>query len=328
MDYLTPIIIANAGIQGLTAKLDLMLLAFAVGATVLSGMFFGLLPAWRVTRAGVSDVIKEQGSTSSASVSHVRFRKILVAGQVAFTMLLLAGATLFVRTLLNLRHQDLGLRAANVMSFSIFAGSERIRHPTNDCAHRSVACPHCCVPGCATVVPQKSCALTGNDEGTNITAEGSTSFRKISKTSITSQVSADYFSTLGSRSFRAANSRRLTALPVPKSLLRARRWSSVSSLAAIPLACISLSAGADKVRAGHRDRRRRKGRQAGSRQDRHAQSVRLHSLLAEARRLQHDVLCEFLARPSAVGPGTPKQSPRTRCQPASLRSEDSRAHRR
>ena len=72
-----------------------------------------------MTRLGVSDVIKDQGSTSSASVSHVGFRKFLVAGQVAFTMLLLAGAGLFVRSLWNLRNQDLGLRTDNVITFSV-----------------------------------------------------------------------------------------------------------------------------------------------------------------------------------------------------------------
>ena len=119
MRILTPIVVANAGIQGLTENLDPSVLAFAIGATLLSGIFFGLIPAWRVTRMGVSDVIKDQGSTSSASVSHVGFRKVLVAGQVAFTMLLLAGAGLFMRSLWNLRNQDLGLKTDNVITFSI-----------------------------------------------------------------------------------------------------------------------------------------------------------------------------------------------------------------
>ncbi|HEY2545024.1 MAG TPA: ABC transporter permease, partial [Candidatus Acidoferrum sp.] len=92
MRVLTPIVVENAGIQGLSDSLDKGVLAFAIAATALSGIFFGLIPAWRVTRMGVADVIKDQGSTSSASVSHVGFRKLLVAGQVAFTILLLAGA--------------------------------------------------------------------------------------------------------------------------------------------------------------------------------------------------------------------------------------------
>jgi hypothetical protein len=112
-------VVSNTGIHGLSEHLDPVVLSFAVAATLFSGVFFGLIPAWRVTRLGVSDVIKDQGSTSSASVSHVGFRKFLVAGQVAFTMLLLAGAGLFVRSLWNLQKQDLGLKPDNVITFSI-----------------------------------------------------------------------------------------------------------------------------------------------------------------------------------------------------------------
>src|SRR5262249_13109344 len=83
ISVLAPIIVANAGIGGLVPKLDPVVLGFAAGATLISGVLFGLLPAWRVSGSSVSDVIKDQGSTSSASVSHVRFRKWLVAGQVA-----------------------------------------------------------------------------------------------------------------------------------------------------------------------------------------------------------------------------------------------------
>ena len=197
MDYLTPIIIANAGIQGLNAKLDLTLLVFALGATLLSGTFFGLLPAWRVTRSDVSDVIKEQGSTSSASVSHVRFRKILVAGQVAFTMLLLAGATLFVRTLLNLRNQDLGLRTANVMSFSISPALNGYDAPRTIALVDQLRARIAALPGVRTVGSAEIGALTGTDEGTNVTAEGGTQPPEEEQHVNYVAVSADYFSTLG-----------------------------------------------------------------------------------------------------------------------------------
>ena len=72
---LTSIVTVNAGIDGLKAQLDPAVLLYAIAATLFSGIFFGALPAWRVTRNSVTDVIKDQGSTSSASVAHVRFRK-------------------------------------------------------------------------------------------------------------------------------------------------------------------------------------------------------------------------------------------------------------
>ncbi|HEX3119635.1 MAG TPA: ABC transporter permease, partial [Candidatus Acidoferrum sp.] len=67
---LVPIVVANAQIDDLKAQLNSTVLLYAIGATLLSGIFFGVLPAWRVTRNSVTDVIKDQGSTSSASVAH------------------------------------------------------------------------------------------------------------------------------------------------------------------------------------------------------------------------------------------------------------------
>src|SRR2546426_12111579 len=80
---------------------------------------FRSIPAWRATRTGVSQMLKDQGSTTSAGPGHVRFRKYLVAGQVAFTLLLLTGGALFARTLWNLRKQNLGLSTENLITFSI-----------------------------------------------------------------------------------------------------------------------------------------------------------------------------------------------------------------
>ncbi|MBV9887695.1 MAG: ABC transporter permease [Acidobacteria bacterium] len=169
---LVPIVTANASIDGLKAQLDPSVLLYAIAATLLSGIFFGVLPAWRVTRNSVTDVIKDQGSTSSASVAHVRFRKILVAGQVAFTLLLLAGAALFTKTLWNLRNVDLGLRTEHVISFTISPSlngydSKRTIHLIDDLRARLAA-----LPGVHSVTSSELGALTGDTSGSNITAEG------------------------------------------------------------------------------------------------------------------------------------------------------------
>ena len=172
ISVLTPIVVTNAGIEGLRPSLDLTVLAYAIGATLLSGIFFGIIPAWRVTRSSVTDVIKDQGSTSSASVSHVRFRKVLVAGQVAFTMLLLAGAALFTRTLWNLRNFDIGIRTEQVINFSIapaLNGYDKLRTVALvDQLRGRIAA----LPGVRSVSTSEIATLTGDDEGRNITAEG------------------------------------------------------------------------------------------------------------------------------------------------------------
>src|SRR3977135_1189958 len=99
--------------------MDGSVLRSAAAATMVSALLFGLIPAWRATRAGVSQMLKDQGSTTSAGPGQVRFRKYLVAGQVAFTLLLLTGGALFSRTLWNLRKENLGLSTENLITFSI-----------------------------------------------------------------------------------------------------------------------------------------------------------------------------------------------------------------
>ena len=199
MRILTPIVVANAGIHGLTENLDPVVLAFAIGATVFSGIFFGLIPAWRMTRLGVSDVIKDQGSTSSASVSHVGFRKVLVAGQVAFTMLLLAGAGLFMRSLWNLQKQDLGLKLDNVIAFSIEPALNGYDTPRSIALIDQLRARIAALPGVRSVGTGDVATLSGDDEGSNITAEGGMQAQLPEDQQDVDHiaVSPAYFSTLG-----------------------------------------------------------------------------------------------------------------------------------
>jgi putative ABC transport system permease protein len=197
ISILTPIIVSNARIAGLVPRLDPVVLAFAVGATLVSGLLFGLVPAWRVTRSSVSDAIKNQGSTASASVSHVRFRKWLVAGQVAFTLLLLAGGAMFVRTLWNLRTLDLGLRTENVSSFSIAPALNGYDTPRTVALVDQLRARIASLPGVRSIATADIAALTGDDEGRNITPEGGVQLPEELQDVNYVSVSSGYFSTLG-----------------------------------------------------------------------------------------------------------------------------------
>jgi predicted permease len=197
MRILTPIVGANTGIRGLTQNLDTGVLLFAIGATLLSGILFGIIPSWRVTRLGVSDVIKDQGSTSSASVAHVGFRKLLVAGQVAFTMLLLAGAGLFMRSLWNLRNQDLGLKTDNVITFSIQPSLNGYDTPRSIALLDQTRARIASIPGVRSVGSGDVATLSGDDEGSNITAEGGPQLAEELQDVDRVAISPNYFSTLG-----------------------------------------------------------------------------------------------------------------------------------
>ncbi len=196
MNILTQAVVSETGIQGITAKVDGSVLAFAAAATAVSALVFGLIPAWRATRTGVSQMMKDQGSTASAGPGHVRFRKFLVAGQVAFTLLLLTGGALFSRTLWNLRKQNLGLSTENLITFSIspqLSGYNDARTVAlvDQLRERLAA-----VPGVLGVGSSQIPVLTGTDMGTNITVEGRQNLDTDDRHVNYDAVSPNYFSTM------------------------------------------------------------------------------------------------------------------------------------
>src|SRR2546421_2946658 len=196
MNILTQAVVSEAGIQGITAQVDGGVLGFAAAATGVSALLFGLIPAWRATRTGVSQMLKDQGSTTSAGPGHVRFRKVLVAGQVAFTLLLLTGGALFSRTLWNLRKQNLGLSTDNLITFSIspqLSGYDAARTVAlvDQLRERLGA-----LPGVLGVGSSQIAVLTGTDMGGNITVEGRQNLDTDDRHVNYDAVSRNYFSTM------------------------------------------------------------------------------------------------------------------------------------
>jgi predicted permease len=219
MNILTQAVVSEAGVHGITARLDGSVLGFAAAATVVSALLFGLIPAWRATRTGVSQMMKDQGSTTSAGPGHVRFRKFLVAGQVAFTLLLLTGGALFSRSLWNLRKQDLGLSTENLITFSIspqLSGYNDVRTVAlvDQLRERLGA-----VPGVLGVGSSQIPVLTGTDMGTNITVEGRQNMDTDDRHVDFDAVSPNYFSAmrvplLSGRGFNAGDTATSTKVAI------------------------------------------------------------------------------------------------------------------
>jgi predicted permease len=93
---------------------SLAVAGFSLAATLLTGVLFGLAPALRASRLGLAEAIKDGGS-ATAGGSRLRLGKTVIAMQVALSLALLVGAGLFVRTLRNLNHADIGFRKENVV---------------------------------------------------------------------------------------------------------------------------------------------------------------------------------------------------------------------
>jgi predicted permease len=109
------------GPRSLEPKLDWRVLGFTMALSLLTGIIFGLAPAWKATRVDLTPALKDSGRGSSA-VSRSLLSRGLVVVQVALSLLLLVGAGLFVRTLLNLQRVEPGFNAQNLLLFDIRPG--------------------------------------------------------------------------------------------------------------------------------------------------------------------------------------------------------------
>ena len=68
---------------------DLRVLGFTFGISLLTGVVFGLLPAWTASRGGVSEALKEGGRSATAGGARQRLRSVFVVAELAVALILL-----------------------------------------------------------------------------------------------------------------------------------------------------------------------------------------------------------------------------------------------
>lgn len=93
-------------------------LASCIGLTLLTTVLFGLIPALRTTRMQLAESMKEHG-TATGTLARSGLSRLLIASQIALSLALLTGASLFGRTLNNLQNIDLGFRREGIAIFEI-----------------------------------------------------------------------------------------------------------------------------------------------------------------------------------------------------------------
>jgi macrolide transport system ATP-binding/permease protein len=105
----------------LRAELNWHVLAVATALSILTGVVFGLAPALQSTRVDVMDALKEIRAGQPRSRFRVPLRLMLVASQIAISLVVLVAAGLFVRTLSNLQSIELGFNREHVLLFDLNA---------------------------------------------------------------------------------------------------------------------------------------------------------------------------------------------------------------
>jgi putative ABC transport system permease protein len=119
--------IPRIGQSGERITLDLHIVLFTLGISILTGLVFGLVPAISASRRNLAAALNENGSHASMGVRNGKLRSGLVIAEMAITVALIIGAALLIRTFMNLEAVDPGFAMHNVISMSMSVNGDRFQ---------------------------------------------------------------------------------------------------------------------------------------------------------------------------------------------------------
>src|SRR5258706_7364663 len=108
--------------------IDLTVLAFAFGATLATGLLFGLAPALRASRVDLNEALKDAGKSTSGP-SRGNLRNALVTAELALAFVLVVSAGLLGKSFLNLMNVDAGYDPHHVLTLGAYVYGERYQKP-------------------------------------------------------------------------------------------------------------------------------------------------------------------------------------------------------
>lgn len=100
-------------------QVDWRVLVFTFGLSLLTGIVFGLVPAWTFSRRGINDSLKDGGRSATLGGGQQRLRSMFVIGELAIALILLVGAGLLVKTFWKLRSVDPGFKSDHLLTMRV-----------------------------------------------------------------------------------------------------------------------------------------------------------------------------------------------------------------
>jgi predicted permease len=186
------------GPLALRAGPDWRVLTFSIALAFVAALLSGLAPAWHTVRLDLWSTLKEAGGALAGNRGPVRLRKGMVAAQVLFSFLLLAGAGLFVKTLANLKQAGSGIRGLDsVVTFQISPSLSGYGGPqTKDLCERILEGVRSAA-GVRTAAYAWVPILHGYEADWGLTVEGHSAADGENRQSLVNLVSPGYWRTMG-----------------------------------------------------------------------------------------------------------------------------------
>lgn len=177
--------------------IDARILVFTLLVSLLTGIVFGLAPAWQISKPDLNSVLKDGGRSGGESgLRQRRLRSLLVVVEVALSLTLLIGAGLMIRSFVRLMKVPTGLNADHVLTMQLalpalkYVEDEQVTAFYSQALERIASVPGVEAVGATTTLP-----LSGSDQTTKVLVNGqpAAEAHEVSERDI----SPDYFRVLG-----------------------------------------------------------------------------------------------------------------------------------
>lgn len=153
-------------------SIDARVLVFTIGVSMITGIIFGLVPAFQASKPDLNETLKEGGRGSTGGARGRRVRSILVVAEIAFALVLLTGAGLMIRSFIRLQEVKPGFKPENLLTM-------RLRLPQTKYADAAQLTPFYqqliervrALPGVRTVGTVSHLPLSGAYQSGTITVE-------------------------------------------------------------------------------------------------------------------------------------------------------------
>jgi len=179
-------------------RLDSGVLLFALAITTVTGLLFGLAPAWRARRADPQDALKSGGRSLSGGVSGARLRGGLVATEVGLSVVLLVTAGLLISSFARLIRTDKGFRAPTVLAGGVQIPLEKYKtDEQRNAFHERLLDRLRAQPGVISAAIVTALPLTGETWVDMVSVPGDTRPDWQHPMTNVRFASADYFRTMG-----------------------------------------------------------------------------------------------------------------------------------
>ncbi len=190
--------LVSGGVSNLSLQVqgDSRVFLFTAAISLATGILFGLAPAVRATRLDVNRTLAANARGSIGGRGRIQTGRMLVVAQVALSVVLLMGATLFVRSLHNMAAQKLGFNRERILMTVIDPVSAGYKGATVPALYRQLRENLRTIPGVRGVT-LSNFGLFNGDSGDPISLDAATSLKKEDLRSRWTLVGPDYFKTLG-----------------------------------------------------------------------------------------------------------------------------------